>query len=245
MNSRALEQVGEAVGLEDHGDDVGLVGLVELDEPRRRARARDSASRARSRVEPARSRAQLVLELLRARRAWRRGRSASRAWRRRQRVDVALQRVDALRVARDVGRQDPLAAPSAPADLATACARSSAGAAERLARPTSRRAATEPAGRAAGRERRREQRRAQAGHRGASMLGRPRTRSRARSPAAPELQGTAARQGLGYEPRSSDSRSAARMVRTCAQTHLIRQGHRAPGPDGLHAVPARRASTSC
>ena len=33
MNSVALEQVGEAVGLEDHGHDVGLVGLVELDEP--------------------------------------------------------------------------------------------------------------------------------------------------------------------------------------------------------------------
>ena len=30
---RALEQVGEAVGLEDHGDHVGLVGLVELHEP--------------------------------------------------------------------------------------------------------------------------------------------------------------------------------------------------------------------
>ena len=28
-----LQQVGEAVGLEDHGDDVRLVGLVALDEP--------------------------------------------------------------------------------------------------------------------------------------------------------------------------------------------------------------------
>ena len=29
----ALQQVGEAVGLEDHGERVGLVGLVELDQP--------------------------------------------------------------------------------------------------------------------------------------------------------------------------------------------------------------------
>ena len=29
----ALEQVAEAVGLQDHGDDVGRVGLVDLDEP--------------------------------------------------------------------------------------------------------------------------------------------------------------------------------------------------------------------
>ena len=29
----ALEQLGEALGGHDHGDDVGLVGLVELDEP--------------------------------------------------------------------------------------------------------------------------------------------------------------------------------------------------------------------
>ena len=36
----ALEQVGEAVGLEHDGDDVGRVGLVELDEARWRARVR-------------------------------------------------------------------------------------------------------------------------------------------------------------------------------------------------------------
>src|SRR5829696_6338723 len=51
----ALEQVGEAVGLEDHGDDVGLVGLVELDEPVASA-ARASASRSRSRARWIRSR---------------------------------------------------------------------------------------------------------------------------------------------------------------------------------------------
>ena len=36
----ALEQVGEAVGVEDHVDDVGHVGLVELDEALRERGAR-------------------------------------------------------------------------------------------------------------------------------------------------------------------------------------------------------------
>ena len=47
----ALEQVGEAVGLEHHGERVGLVGLVELDQAvGERARALPSARRARARA---------------------------------------------------------------------------------------------------------------------------------------------------------------------------------------------------
>ena len=47
---RALEQVGEAVGLEHHGEGIGLVRLVELDEPVREAvRATTSSLRRRSR----------------------------------------------------------------------------------------------------------------------------------------------------------------------------------------------------
>ena len=54
MNSVALEQVGEAVGLEHDRDAVGRVGLVELDQALASAR-RATSSRARSRVSRARS----------------------------------------------------------------------------------------------------------------------------------------------------------------------------------------------
>ena len=106
---RPLEQVGEAVGLEDHGDDVGLVGLVELDEPRRRARrATRRAARAAGRggCAPGAARPGCA----RARRAWRRGRPGSAAWRACSDGDVALQRVDPLRVGGDRRREDALAA---------------------------------------------------------------------------------------------------------------------------------------
>ena len=72
---------------------------------------------------------------------------------------------------------------------------------------------------------------------GASMLGRPHA-PRARSPAAanckePCTSGT---------PKTSlnDSAVGCQNDEDHAATHLIRQGHRAPGPDGRHHVPARR-----
>ena len=58
---RALEQVGEAVGLEDHGDDVGLVGLVELHEPVAQRGARLGQPRAQPHQADALA-AQLVLD---------------------------------------------------------------------------------------------------------------------------------------------------------------------------------------
>ena len=71
---RPLEQVGEAVGLEDHRDHVGLVGLVERDEPVAEHRPRLGELRAQL-GEPDPLAPQPVLQLLRAPRAWRRGRS--------------------------------------------------------------------------------------------------------------------------------------------------------------------------
>ena len=90
---RALEQVGEAVGLEDHRHDVRLVGLVELDQPVGERRARLGQPRAQPREPHALARAARPA-CARARRAWRRGRPRSAAWRACRRRDVALQRVD-------------------------------------------------------------------------------------------------------------------------------------------------------
>ena len=71
----ALEQVGEALGGHDHGDDVGLVGLVELDEPLRRApRGPGPGGRAGAPAGGARRAGRAGCRT--ARRAWRRGRPA-------------------------------------------------------------------------------------------------------------------------------------------------------------------------
>ena len=76
MNSVALEEVGEVGRPEHDGEDVGLVGLEELDEPRRERRA-GLAQPALEPDEPRALGAQLGPRGSRARRAWRRG----RAWR--------------------------------------------------------------------------------------------------------------------------------------------------------------------
>ena len=69
----ALEQVGEALGGHDHGDDVGLVGLVELDEALRRAPCGPGpGGRAGARGGGARRAGRAGSGT--ARRAWRRGR---------------------------------------------------------------------------------------------------------------------------------------------------------------------------
>ena len=107
MNSRALEQVGEAVGLEDHRDDVGLVGLVELDEPVAQRRARLGQAGAQLH-EPDALLAQLVLDAVELGALARQvGLDPHLALL--QRRDVALQVVDAVRVALDRRREDALA----------------------------------------------------------------------------------------------------------------------------------------
>ena len=91
---RALEQVGEAVGLEDHRDDVGLVGLVELDEPvgERGARLGEAGAQPR---EPDPLAAQLVLHA-RQLGALVREVGLDPDLARLQRRDVALEHVDPL-----------------------------------------------------------------------------------------------------------------------------------------------------
>ena len=92
-----LQHVREAVGLEDHRHDVGLVGLVALDQPVAQRRAR--LGQARAQLDEADALlAQLVLEpgelVALAREV---GLDPDLA--RLQRGDVALERVDAARVA--------------------------------------------------------------------------------------------------------------------------------------------------
>ena len=111
----ALEQLGEALGGHDHGDDVGLVGLVELDEPLRRApRGPGPGGRAGAPAGGARRAGRAGCRT--ARRAWRRGRPA-RWLLALEGADAALQAPDALRVGADLRGQHALGA-LAPADLA-------------------------------------------------------------------------------------------------------------------------------
>ena len=101
---RALEQVGEAVGLEDHGDEVGLVGLVEMDEPLGQGDARLGQPRSQAHDPPALA-AKVGLDggQLRAPAA---ELTLDRRLPVAQRGDVVLQHVDAARVALDRARQD-------------------------------------------------------------------------------------------------------------------------------------------
>ena len=106
---RARDQVLEAVGLEDHRDDVGLVGLVDLDQPvgqRVLGGGELRAQLAPGGSAPARSSSWMRASSARfaSRSAWIR---TCRVWSTR---DVALERVDPVRVARDRRRQDALAA---------------------------------------------------------------------------------------------------------------------------------------
>ena len=111
---RALEQVGEAVGLQHHGHEIGLVGLVELDQAPGQRRARLGQPLAQPR-QPEPLAPEVLLDL---------GQLGPLAVQARleahlaglERRDLALERVDPPRVARDVGRQHALA-PLAPGDL--------------------------------------------------------------------------------------------------------------------------------
>ena len=88
----AVEQVGEAVGLEDHGERVGLVVLVDLDEAVRRGRPRRTTSSLRRRSSRSRASSSLPRTSSSSARFW-----SSVAWTRLlalEDVDVALERVD-------------------------------------------------------------------------------------------------------------------------------------------------------
>ena len=126
----ALEQVGEAVGLEHDGDDVGRVGLVELDEPLGE-RARASASRARSRASRSALAPQVLLDLGELRALGRPGRLEADLLALELR-DVGLQGVDPVRVnALTLGGQHALAALAA-GRSARACDRSCSGSSSAL-----------------------------------------------------------------------------------------------------------------
>ena len=104
----AGQQVGEALGLEHDRDRVGRVGLVELDEPLRRARGgRPAAGRAGASA--GRAPRAACAARSRARRACASRLVCSFCWRFGEPRDVALERVDPPRLAGDVARQHPLA----------------------------------------------------------------------------------------------------------------------------------------
>ena len=82
MNSPRSRRSAKPLELEDDGDEVGLVGLVELDEPRRRGSRGDLRSRRCAGGRAARARRAGRPGGARARRAWRRGRPGAPAARR-------------------------------------------------------------------------------------------------------------------------------------------------------------------
>jgi hypothetical protein len=101
-----LEQVREAVGLEDHGHDVRVVGLIERHQPRAQrdaclrqpcAQLDEADALAPQRVLDARELGALLREI-----------GLDPVLARLQRRDAALQHVDPLRVARDRRRQHAL-----------------------------------------------------------------------------------------------------------------------------------------
>jgi hypothetical protein len=106
---RARDEVLEAVGLEDHRDHVGLVGLVDLDEPLGE-RVLGGGEPCAQLDEPDALLAQVVLDL-RQLRALGVEVGLDPQLPRLQDGDVALQRVDPLRVAGDRRGEDALLAP--------------------------------------------------------------------------------------------------------------------------------------